>query len=116
MTFCRRALTAVFALTTSISIAMLPGAPASAAPGYIQIPGTAADSGVGANGSAWIIGQAGNSAGGQVYHLESNGMWKGVPGNGDRIDVGSDGRPWVVNNYNEIYRWNGTRFDRLPGA
>jgi hypothetical protein len=32
-----------------------------------------------------------------------------------RIDVDPSGKPWVVNDRDDIYRWDGARWIRLPG-
>jgi hypothetical protein len=123
----RRLFTTGPALLLLVLLISLSAGPAAASPavdmrvvaaGFIRLPGGASDIGVGANGDAWIIGTSGapsTPAGWQVYHWE-NGAWKAVPGNGIRIDVGPDGRPWVVNFRNEIYRWDGGRFIKLPGS
>ena len=58
--------------------------------------------------------QEGPSDGG-IYRW-NNGRWVQVDGYGQRISVGPDGSPWIVNSRNEIYRWMNGGFDKLPGA
>lgn len=55
------------------------------------------------------------SSDGAIYRW-NNGRWLQVEGFGNRISVGPDGTPWVVNSRNEIYRWMNGRFDKLPGT
>lgn len=58
------------------------------------LPGRAKDIGVGADGSAWIVGSGvGN---GDVFQWNGTG-WSAVGGAGVLIAVGPQGDPWVVN-------------------
>ena len=85
---------------------------------YLDGP-RAADIGVGADGSVWMIGsdKFGPSNLG-IYRLAKDFKWQKVPG-GDsavRIDVDPKGNPWVVTSDHQILRWNGASWDRIPGA
>ena len=64
-------------------------------------PGAATDIGVGANGSAWVLGA--NSAGGNysIYHWNGSG-WTIVAGGAVRIAVDANGNPWIINSAHQI--------------
>jgi len=72
-----------------------------------QLPGLAVDIGVGADGSAWIIGKN-KVAGGYGIFQWTGSNWRMIDGGAVRIDVGPDGTVWVVNS-------NGNIFRRPPG-
>lgn len=65
-----------------------------------QLPGRAKDIGVGADGSAWIVGSGvGN---GDAYRWDGT-KWVLVGGSGVFIAVGPQGDPWVVNVGADLY-------------
>lgn len=80
-----------------------------------QIPGAAKDIGVGANGSAWVIGANPVAGGFGIYRDTGNG-WQSIPGGAVRIDVDPQGNPWAVNDAGNIYRFNGQNWAQLPGG
>ncbi len=88
---------------------------AAAEGGWLPLPGLAKDIGVGADGSAWVIGT--NATGGGYGIYQWNGSnWNSISGGAVRIDVGPDGTVWVVNSYGKIYRRApGSGFQQLPG-
>ena len=74
-----------------------------------SIPGSARDVGVGADGSTWIIGTNPVPGGYGIYRW--NGLdWEAIDGGGGGIGiaVASDGNPWVVNDAQQIFRWDGS--------
>ncbi len=80
------------------------------------LPGQARDIGVGANGTAWIIGSTKVGSAGDYNIARWTGSgWITVGGGGVRIDVDPAGNPWVVNASHGIYYWNGTSFLHMPG-
>jgi hypothetical protein len=86
-----------------------------------QLPGQARDVGVGANGTAWIIGTSpvGSSGSGVdfgIYRWNGINNWEGVSGGAVRIAVGPDGMPWIVNAAGQIFHRVGNSWGRpLPG-
>ncbi|HEU4679290.1 MAG TPA: tectonin domain-containing protein, partial [Terrimicrobiaceae bacterium] len=82
-----------------------------------QVPGTAKDIGVGADGSVWIIGtNPSGTADNFGVHRWTGKDWQGVEGGGVRIDVDPKGNPWVVNAKGEIFRRVKDTWQHLPGA
>lgn len=82
---------------------------------WVKMPGKARDIGVGADGSVWVIGTNKVNGGFSIHRLRKNG-WQRVAGGGVRIDVAPDGNAWVVNDKGQIYRFDGQKWQRLPGA
>ena len=68
-----------------------------------QLPETAKDIGIGANGSVWIIGTNPVIGGYGIYRWDGEN-WKGIDGGAEQISVDRNGIPWVVNSSNYIYR------------
>jgi hypothetical protein len=75
------------------------------------LPGKAMDIGIGAEGSVWIIGyKSWNSfdtapENAEIFRYNSpSNLWEKVDGNGVRIAVAPDGRPWIVNRDGQIFR------------
>lgn len=79
-----------------------------------KIPGGGTDIGAGGN-EVWLVGTNPAYGGYGLYKLKG-GQWETIPGAGTRIDVDSRGTPWLVNVSGDIYRWNGSAFDKLPGG
>ena len=80
-----------------------------------QFPGLAVDVGVGANGTAWVIGTNSMQGGYGIYRWNGSG-WDGIPGAAVRIAVGPNGNAWVVNSWGQIFRWTGSTWQQLPGG
>ncbi len=79
------------------------------------LPGEALDIGIGADGTAWAVGT--NSYGYDYgLYVWDGHEWYETDGSAIRVDVDALGRPWVVNDYHEIWRKerNGD-WVRLPG-
>lgn len=79
--------------------------------GWKKVQGPAAqDIGASAKG-VWIIG-----VDRKILQRVGNG-WKTVPGTAERIDIDSNGRPWVVNKQGNIFvHDNSQKWQKLPGA
>jgi Peptidase family C25/Tectonin domain len=71
---------------------------------WLKLPGLASDIGLGADGTAWIIGtnRVGEHNDYGVF-VWTGTSWKPVDGGGVQIAVGPNGTPWVVNSKNEIF-------------
>jgi hypothetical protein len=76
---------------------------------FVPVPGSARD--IGAESSVWIVGRDGG-----LQELQSNGRFSPSRGGGMHISAGTNGQAWVVNDQYEIYHWNGSGFERIPGA
>jgi hypothetical protein len=85
-------------------------------PRWALLPGKAKDIGIGADGSAWVIGMnpvgAGTNFG--IYRWDG-GAWVGVDGGAARIAVGPDGQPWVVNSFGQTFQRMGGAWTHVPG-
>jgi len=75
---------------------------------FQKVEGAARD--IGVDEDVWIAGTDGG-----VRQMSRNGRWSGVRGSATRISVSSRG-PWVVNDQNQIYRWESGAFREMPGA
>lgn len=80
-----------------------------------KVAGAARHIGVGADGTAWVIGTEPAPGGRVLYRLGPNG-WVKVDGGAERIAVGPDGQPWVITNTGAILRRVGQRWQAMPGA
>ena len=80
-----------------------------------QLLGTAKDIGIGANGSAWIIGTNPVSGGYGIYRWDGKN-WEGVDGGAVRIDVDPQGNPWIVKANGNISRRVGDHWEQLFGT
>lgn len=77
--------------------------------------GAARDVGIGADGSVWVIGT--NSVpGGYPIWRRVNNAWVNVPGGAERIAVDPQGNAWVVNNTQNIFRFDGAKWITLNGS
>ena len=83
---------------------------------WTRLAGQARDIGVGADGSAWIIGNTPVGGGYSIHRfVPSTNDWVTIPGGAVRIAVAPDGTPWVVNSGQQIFRRNGNRWQLMPG-
>ena len=89
---------------------------------FVERPGQARDIGIGADGSAWIIGTEAAPGGYKIYRwTETN--WDEVPGGAVAIDVLAYGdlgeqqqsAPWIVTADHQISRWTGSEWSQQPG-
>jgi hypothetical protein len=81
--------------------------------------GRAKDVGVGANGAVWVIGTNKEAGGYGIYRRAiriANAAQEKIAGSAVRVDTDGSGLPWVVNKNNHIFRHNGKRWTRYPGA
>jgi tectonin-like protein len=83
--------------------------------GWKQLPGGGNDIGVGANGTAWLIGTNKVPGGYGIYRWDG-ANWAGMPGGAVRVDVDPKGNAWVVNDAGAIFRWTGSAWQQMPGA
>lgn len=80
---------------------------------WTQLQGQAVDAGAGGN-ALWVIG-TNQVPGGYGLHRWDGKAFVPASGGAVRIDVGPDGKPWVVNNAGQIFRWTGTAWELKPG-
>lgn len=80
-----------------------------------NIAGQARDVGVGADGTAWVIGWVSNGGGNYPIAKWTGSFWQEVPGGAVRIAVAPNGNPWVVNAAGLIYRYNGSGWEQIGG-
>lgn len=78
--------------------------------GLSQLPGTAKDIDIGADGSIWRVGTDSS-----IARFEEGG-WTKIDGTASRIAVDHFGFPWVVKSTGEILRRNGRKWIELPGT
>lgn len=84
---------------------------------FVKFPGAATDIAVGADGSIWCIGIQSVGGGYNIrYFDKTKQSWVTISGGAVRISVLPNGNPWVVNNGNSIFRWNGNGWEGMPGA
>jgi hypothetical protein len=81
-----------------------------------KLTGMAWEIGVGANGTAWVLGTKEGGVGGYEVYRYNGADWIRMPGNASRISVDGPGNAWVTTKNREIYRWADGRFVRLPGS
>jgi len=99
------------------SLCIFAGATFAQALGWQQLPGTANDVGVGANGAAWMVGTNATSGGFGIYRWNAaTNNWDQMPGGAVRIDVDPQGNAWIVDSSDKIFRWDGSRWIQVPGA
>lgn len=87
-------------LTAVLSLAALAPTVPALEMYWEPLPGRAKDIGVGADGSAWIVGSG--LTNGDVYRWNGTD-WTLVGGSGVFITVGANGDPWVVNVASDLY-------------
>lgn len=75
----------------------------------------AKDVDVGAGGQVWVIGTT-PAYGGYTIHHRTGATWETIPGGAVHIAVASDGQPWVVNAFGEIFRRTGNSWKLMPGS
>jgi len=78
--------------------------------GLSQLPGTAKDIDIGADGSIWRVGTDS-----MIARFEEGG-WTKIDGTASRIAVDNFGFPWVVKSTGEILRRNGRKWIVLNGT
>ncbi|MDP9199388.1 MAG: hypothetical protein M3O07_09275 [Pseudomonadota bacterium] len=85
---------------------------------WVTVSGqTARDIGVGANGTVWAIGTVAEAGGYAIHRSTDKGAsWVKIPGSAVRVSVDPQGNGWVVNNTNNIFRFDGSKWVQLTGA
>ena len=83
-----------------------------------QLPGSAVDISIGADGSLWIVGTGGEKLGNYLlkYNFENQEWEKSPTGLGIKISVDPKGRPWIINKKGKIFRKKGKNWQELPGS
>ena len=79
------------------------------------MPGLANDITIGGDGAAWVIGTD-RENGGYGIHKWTGTNWVKFAGGAVRIASDNYGTPWVVNDADQIFRYNGQGWDLMPGA
>ncbi|MFN0014494.1 MAG: hypothetical protein ACKVU2_08090 [Saprospiraceae bacterium] len=79
-----------------------------------SVAGQAHDVGVGANGTAWVIGWV-SVPGGYNIARWNGSFWEDIPGGAVRIDVDPNGNAWIVNDAGLIFRWDGQTWQGIGG-
>lgn len=69
---------------------------------------TAKDIGVGANGTAWVVGTNAVAGGFGVWKWNGSTWSNAAGGGGVAIDVDASGNPWLVNATGQVFYHNGT--------
>jgi hypothetical protein len=82
--------------------------------GWQSLPGAARDIGVGADGSAWVVG-ANSVPGGFGIYRWAGSAWVPVDGGAARITVDPRGEPWIVTAEGRIFQRRGAAWRELPG-
>jgi len=67
-------------------------------------PGQANDISIGANGSIWVIGRIARGGGSYSIHKWNVDTWEEADGGGTQIAVDAEGKPWITNHLNQIYK------------
>ena len=76
-----------------------------------EMPGTARDIGIG-DETVWITGSDKS-----IYRWNEESFdWGEVSGSGDEITVDDDGNPWIINEKNDIFKYQGGNWQEMPGA
>lgn len=70
---------------------------------WTQLPGSAIDIGIGADGSVFVIGTDTRGEGRGIYRWNGSG-WSNIEGAAVRVSVDPAGRPWVTNAQGGIFR------------
>ena len=90
--------------------------PKLASMGYVQLPGSAVDISIGANGDVWVVGTDSIGDAGWGLHRWAVSDWQHLGGVGsDRIAVDPDGFPWTVDRKHAIHRFDGKKWVNVPG-
>lgn len=82
---------------------------------WVQMPGTAQEIDIGADGSVYIVG-VGNSENqeGQIFKWTGS-SWELLPNSSAmKISVDPSGNPWIITSDNNIHRWTGSSWEQLP--
>lgn len=73
--------------------------------GFSRVSGTVNDVGIGKTGPIWVIGNTRTGGGWRIFYRNGS-SWSMIPNGGaTRIDVASNGRPWVVNDSGAVYHY-----------
>lgn len=84
-----------------LALFALIGAQTAHAQSWQLTDGGARDIGMGADGTAWVIGTNAVPGGYSIWRRTGN-TWTNVPGGAERIAVDAQGNAWIVNNTQNI--------------
>lgn len=89
--------------------------------GFYQLPGQAYNVGAGGEGNVFIVStKAVNSPQFKGYEIHrwnaAATSWEKLPIAGVDVDVNLYHMPWVVDAQHQIHRYNGTSWEKMPGA
>jgi hypothetical protein len=82
--------------------------------GWEYMSGAAHDIGAGADGSVWAVGADYYGDGYGLYQWDGRRWWESY-GTAVRVDVDPWGNPWIIDEYNEIYRLVRGRWEYIAG-
>jgi hypothetical protein len=88
----------------------------SAGTGWLSLPGGGTDIGVGANCTAWIIGEDAVTGGGGTWVFEGSRGWVNAGGGGVRITTSPFGGPRLVNNSGQVWFLGAAGWTQLNGG
>lgn len=100
--------------SASLLLALLATMSTAEAQQWQLLDGRARDVGVGANGTAWVIGTNSVPGGYDIWRRNSTG-WTNIPGGAERIAVDPSGNAWIVNNSQTIFRYDGSKWVVVNG-
>jgi hypothetical protein len=83
---------------------------------FQMLSGRALDIAVGAKGTVFCVGMPGQDGNADLFEWDGSRKWNKISGRGLKIAVDQNDWPWVTTASNEIYRYDGGRWGRLPGA
>jgi hypothetical protein len=104
-------------IVIAVGSAFIAAAAIAQSMGWTQLPGAAVDVGVGANGTAWVIGTNPEVGGYGIYRWNpGGGNWDKIPGSASRIAVDPQGNAWVVTSVHAVYHYDGRQFVQVPNG
>lgn len=77
-------------------------------------PGSMQDLDIGADGDVFAIGTENINGTNGWVHQWIHGRWERFSGYGTRVAVDPDGNPWIINALNEIWRYSGGAWAKMP--
>jgi hypothetical protein len=84
--------------------------------GWVEMPGSANDICVGADGSVFIIGTNVRVGGYGIYKWNGSSWIQYSSGAGIKVAGDAQGNPWVITSDNTVFQWAGSSWVQMPGA
>ena len=81
---------------------------------WTQLPGSAYDVAVGPGGHVFVVGTTATTGGCTIWEWNGSG-WASFPGGAIKVAAGTNDNPWVINNNDSIWSWNG-KWNQEPGS